>query len=92
MKPTNDLEPEIPDEREGDDLSTSTLQLQLAASIIGKLIERNGGRDVADAFWEDDTFEALDDGDEYLEPELWDPDEETLPEMDIINWNIYECN
>lgn len=92
MARINDFRPSIPDTKEEEDLSTSTLQLQLAASILGRLIERNGGRDVADVFWDDDEFESLHEGDEYFDPEFWDPDEETLPEMNEINWNIYECN
>jgi hypothetical protein len=65
----------------------------LAASIIGRLIERNGGSEAADAFWGDDALDALDDEDEYLDPELWDPDEvQTLPQMDLINWNIFGCD
>jgi hypothetical protein len=92
MIPTNDLQSETPDPKVKKVLPASNLGIQLAASIVDRLIERNAGRVVADAFWDDDTFEALDGGDEYLDPELWDPDEETLPEMDIINWNIYECN
>jgi hypothetical protein len=43
-------------------------------------------------FWDEDAFDSLEDGEEYVDPELWDPDEETLPEMKEIEWNIYECN
>ena len=93
MTPTDDSLPEIPGASEEEDFSTSTLQLKLAAGIIGGLIERNGGREAADAFWDDDAFDSLNEGKEYMDPELWDPDEEeTLPEMDIINWNLYECD
>lgn len=70
----------------------SALQLQLAASIVDGLIERNGGRDVAIASWDDDAFDSLDVGGEYLDPELWDPDEETVPEILDIYHNIYECD
>jgi hypothetical protein len=77
---------------EGEDLPASTLQLRLAASIVDRLIERNGGSEVADSFWDDDVFDSLDEGDEYLDPELWDPHEETLPEALEIDWNIFECN
>jgi hypothetical protein len=76
----DDTGPEITDTREEEDLPPYSLQLQLAASIVDRLIERNGGREVADSFWDDDVFDSLDEGDEYLDPELWDPDEETLPE------------
>ena len=89
---TNDFQPEIPDPKVKSVLPASNLEIQLAASIVDSLIERNSGRDVADAFWDDDAFDTLDDGYEYLDPERWDPDEETLPEMDIIEWNMYECN
>jgi hypothetical protein len=56
------------------------------------LIERNGGRKVADQFWDDDAFDSLDEGDEYLDPELGDPDEETLPEALDVDWNMFECD
>ncbi|MGB9206383.1 MAG: hypothetical protein WCB94_20670, partial [Terriglobales bacterium] len=61
-------------------------------TIVGRLIERNGGRDVADAFWDDDAFDSLDDGGEYLDPEFCDSDEEALPEALEINWNVFECS
>lgn len=92
MATTNELRPEISDAREEDASPTSTLQLQLAAGIVEKLIERNGGREADNVFWDDDAFDSLEDGDEYLDPELWDPDEEVLPEAKEIEWNIYECN
>ena len=92
MASRDDSRPKSPNTSEEDDLSASSLQLKLAANIVDHLAERNGGRDLADAFWDDDTFDSLDGEGEYLDPKLWDPDEETLPEMDDINWNIYECN
>jgi len=91
MTPMDDTGPEKPDTGEEEDLPASTLQLRLAASIIGRLIERNGGREVADQFWDDDAFDSLDEGEEYMDPELGDPDEETLPEAHEIDWNTFEC-
>lgn len=92
MAITNNLRLEIPDAREEDASPTSALQLQLAAGIVEKLIERNAGSEIANVFWDDDAFDSLEDGDEYVDPELWDPDEEVLPEAKEIEWNIYECN
>jgi hypothetical protein len=92
MATIDDSRPGSPDAREEEDLSASTLQLRLATSIVDSLIERNGGRDVADRFWDDDSFDASDDRDEYLDQEFRVSDEETLPEMNQINWNIHECN
>ncbi len=92
MATTNNPQPEIPDVTEGDACPTSALQLHLAASIIDAVIERNGGGEIANVFWDDDALDSLEDGDEYVDPELWDPDEEVLPEMKEIEWNIYECN
>jgi hypothetical protein len=92
MAITNNLPPEVPDAKEEDASPTSALQLQLAAFIVKKLIERNGGSEFANVFWDDDAFDSLEDGDEYVDPELWDLDEEVLPEMKEIEWNIYECN
>jgi hypothetical protein len=92
MATIHDSRPEISDARKERDLAASTLELQLAASIVDRLIERNGGRDVADGFWDDDSFDSLHDGGEFLDAEFWDPDEETLPEALDIDWNVYECN
>jgi hypothetical protein len=92
MATIDDSRPGSPDAREEEDLSASTLQLRLATSIVDSLIERNGGRDVADRFWDDDSFDSLHERGEYLDTEFSDPDEETLPEMNEINWNIHECN
>jgi hypothetical protein len=92
MAIANSLRPEIPDAREEDASPTSAFQLKLAAGIVEKLIERNGGSEIANVFWDDDAFDSLDDGNEYVDPELWDPDQEVLPEMKEIEWNIYECN
>lgn len=66
----------------------SRLQFQLAASLLDSVIVKNAGRDAADAFWDDDCFDLLEDTD----PDLGDPDVETLPEMDIIWHNIFECD
>jgi hypothetical protein len=92
MFTTNNLQPEMPDPREEDASPPSAFQLRLAAGIIEKLVKRNGGDEVANVFWDDDAFDPLEEGDEYLDPEFWDPDEETLPEAKEIEWNIYECN
>lgn len=70
--------------------SVSKLQLQLAAIIVDTLIERNAGRAVADEFWHNNSIDSIEDEGEYLD--LSDPDEETLPEMNEINWNIYPCD
>lgn len=92
MARTSNLRPELTDTREEDTFPTSALQLQLAAGIVENLIERNGGSKIANLFWDDDAFDSLEDGDEYVDPEFWDPDQETLPEAKEIEWNIYECN
>jgi hypothetical protein len=93
MAITNDHQPEIPDVTEEDACPPSALQLRLAAGILEKLIERNGGSEVVNVFWDSDAFEPPEDQDEYVDPELWDPDsDEVLPEMEEIEWNIYECN
>jgi hypothetical protein len=76
---------------EEDDFFTSALQLRLAASIVSRLVERNGGSDAGDVFFNDDSNGEELDREEYVDPEMWDPDEETLPEMDIILENISEC-
>lgn len=91
MAPTDDSQTDTSDERKEGDLFASKLELQLAASIVDRLIERSGGREVADGFWDDDSFDSIDDGDEYVDPEFWDPDNETVPEILEINHNIYEC-
>jgi hypothetical protein len=92
MAAPNSLQTERPHAREEDGSSSSALQLRLAGGIVEMLIERNGGSDVTNVFWDEDAFDSLEDGEEYVDPELWDPDEETLPEMKEIEWNIYECN
>lgn len=94
MAITDNLQPEMFDARKEDDASpASALQLKLAAGILEKLIEGNGGSAVTNVFWDDDAFDSLEDGEEYVDPELWDPDgEEVLPEAKEIEWNLYECN
>ena len=93
MATTNDSRSKSTDAREEENaFPTSALQLQLAAAIVEKLIQRNGGSKIANVFWDDDTFDSLEDGDEYVDPELWDPHEEVLPEAKEIEWNIFECN
>jgi hypothetical protein len=68
----------------------SKFQLRLAASVIDALIARNADRDTADAFWGDDSFNQLDD--KGLDSEFGDLEVETVPEMDDIMHNIYECD
>jgi len=70
----------------------SKLQLQLAASIVDTLIERNAGRAAADEFWNGNSVDSLLDEGECEDEDLSGPDEETLPEMNEINWNIYPCD
>jgi hypothetical protein len=90
MELTNGSQPEIPRAKNGENGEPSKLQLRLAAGIVDRLIEANAGREVADAFWDDDSFDVLDDYD----PDLVcaDPNEETLPEMAEIWHNIYPCD
>ena len=66
------------------------LQLQLAASVIDRLIHANDGRDLADVFWDDESLDLL--SDTELDLDFGDPEEETLPEMDEIRHNIFECD
>jgi hypothetical protein len=81
---------EIRNVGEGDDLVATSLQHRLAASVVNRLIERNGG--CAAGFWDEDSFDTEQDQDEYLDPELWDPDEDPVPDMaDEISENIFEC-
>ena len=89
---TNNLPAETPHAKAEDASPTSALQLQLAAGIVEKLIERNGGSEIGNVFWDDDAIDSLKDRDDYEDPEFWDPDQEVLPEMKEIEWNIYECN
>ena len=91
MTPQNEPRLEVEETRKEEDLPAFTLQLQLAASIVDALIERNGGRDVADEFWNDNSFNSLDDEGDYLDADLWDPDEEKLPEDNEIYWNLNPC-
>ena len=92
MTPQDESQPKVGETREEKEPPDSRIQLQLAASIIHSLIEQNAGRDVADEFWEDNSIDSLMDEGEYLDPDLSDPDDETLPEMNEINWNIYPCD
>jgi len=81
---------EIRNVGEGDDLVATSLQHRLAASVVNRLIERNGG--CAAGFWDEDSFDTEQDQDEYLDPELWYPDEDPVPDMaDEISENIFEC-
>lgn len=78
---------------EEEDNFPSALQLRLAASVVNRLVERNGGCGAAGVFWEENSFDNDLDQREYLDPELWDPDgEETLPEMAEIMHNLYPCD
>ena len=88
----NDLQSAIPDTREEDASPTSALQLRLAAGIVEKVIERNGGSAAGNVFWDEDALDSAEDVEEYVDPEFWDPEHETLPEEKEIEWNIYECN
>lgn len=87
MATTDDLRREAAEVE--DDSFVSPLQLRLAASIVGRIVDRNGGCGSADAFWDDEPTD--DESEEYVDPELWDPDAETLPEMAFIEENIFEC-
>jgi hypothetical protein len=68
----------------------SKFQLRLAASVIDALIARNADRDTADAFWSDDSFNLFDD--KELDSEFGGLVVETVPEIDDIRHNIYECD
>jgi len=73
-----------------DDLIASAIQLRLALSVVNRLIERNGG--CAAGFLDDASLDTEVDQDEYLDPELWDPDADPVPDMaDEIAENIFEC-
>ncbi len=75
--------------REGREENSTALefQLELAASVITRIVERNAGSGVAGAFWDDDSFN---DGEPSLDVEFYDPDEESLPEMDDIRHNEWD--
>lgn len=90
MELINGSQPETLRARNGEDSEPCKLQLRLAAAVVDRLIEANAGREVADRFWDDDSFDVLDDSDPDLEYE--DPDEETVPEMAEILHNIYPCD
>jgi len=79
---------EVRDAGEEDDLIANSLQHRLAASVVSRLIERNGG--CVSGFWDDDLSDTEQDQDEYLDPELWDPDADPVPDMAAeINENIF---
>lgn len=81
---------EIRDAGEEDDLIASAIQLRLAASVVNRLIERNGG--CAAGFLDDDSVDEEVDQEEYVDPEFWDPDEDPVPDMAAeIAENIFEC-
>ena len=91
MTPQDESQPKVGETKE-EELPASKIQLQLAASIVHSLIEQNAGRDIADKFWDENLIDSLKDEGKYLDADLSDPDEETLPEMNEINWNIYPCD
>lgn len=75
---------------EEEECFVSALQLRLAASLLNRQIERNGG--CAADFLDDDSLDTQVEQDEYLDPELWDPDADPVPDMAAeINENIFEC-
>jgi hypothetical protein len=92
MTPQDESQPKVSETREEKDLPVFKIQLQLAASIVHSLIEQNTGRDIADKFWDDNLIDSLKDEGKFLDADLSDPDEETLPEMKEINRNIYPCD
>ena len=83
-------QPKVLEARNGEDGEPCKLQLRLAVAVVDRLIETNAGREVADRFWDDDSFDVLGDFDPDLECE--DPDEETVPEMAEILHNIHPCD
>lgn len=89
---TNDPGRKITGDGEREDLLESALQLRLAASVVNRLVERNGGCGAAVVFFDEDSLDAELDQDEYLDPELWDPDADPVPDMAAeIAENIFEC-
>jgi hypothetical protein len=72
--------------------AASHLQLQLAAMVVDKIIERRAGQAAADVFWDDDSFDTIEERE--FDPDLDSPnlEEETVPEMAEINHNIFECD
>ena len=91
MARTDGNQPQIGEgERKNDPVSR--LQFELAVSVITKIIEMNAGPGAAEAFWDDDSFDFLDDADPDPDPKYSDPDEETLPEIDMIKHKIFECD
>jgi hypothetical protein len=89
MELINGSKPEVLEARNEENGEPCKLQLQLAAVVVDRLIARNAGREAADAFWDDGSFDMLDDF--YPDMECEDPDEETLPEMALIMHNIAPC-
>ncbi len=90
MELMNGSQPEILGASQGENGEPCKLQLRLAAAVVDRLIEANAGREVADAFWDDESFDVLDDFD--LDLVFADPDDETSPEMAEIWHNIYPCD
>ncbi|MFP5237666.1 MAG: hypothetical protein ACLGSD_17360 [Acidobacteriota bacterium] len=90
MAAIDDFELELPNSGEEEGDLSGPFELELAASIVGRVIERNGGS--TDVFWDEDSFDSPEVNAEDLDPDLGDPDVEMLPEQDEIEWNIYPCN
>ena len=74
--------------RKAEEFAVSPLQLQLAAMLIGNIVEGNGGEAASEIFWDDDSFDLTEESE--FDPDMNSP--ESLPEMDIINHNIFECD
>jgi hypothetical protein len=91
MATKDDDQPLIKEGREEDN-PASRFQLELAASVITSIIDKNAGSGASEAFWDDDSFDFEDDVERDTDPDCWDPEDETLPEMDPINHNIFECD
>ena len=92
MAPMSDSRSEAAEARKEGVGHASAFELQLAAMVVKAAVEHNGGRDRAARFWDDDLLESIDSKEGHVDPEPWDPDEETVPEMAEINRNIYECD
>lgn len=75
---------------EEEECFVSALQLRLAASLLNRQIEQNGG--CAADFLDEDSLDTEVEQDDYLDPELWDPDADPEPDMAAeIAENIFEC-
>lgn len=92
MKPKCDSRSEVAEPRKEQVEDASAFELRLAAMVVKAALERNGGGAQSARFWDDDLFDSFDSRREYVHPDLGHSEEETLPEMDEINWNIHECD